>query len=162
MILLLSKIFIKDRENTSSPQVRKAYGMLCGGMGIALNILLFAGKFLAGFLSNSIAITADAFNNLSDAGSSLITLVGFQMAGQKPDPHHPFGHGRIEYLSGLFVSVALSWPLNSFNPLWIKSFIHSPLYSTHLLSLSFLYLSRSRFIWLTTIKISAKKSTALP
>lgn len=107
MILLLSKIFIKDRENTSSPQVRKAYGMLCGGMGIALNILLFAGKFLAGFLSNSIAITADAFNNLSDAGSSLITLVGFQMAGQKPDPHHPFGHGRIEYLSGLFVSVAI-------------------------------------------------------
>ncbi len=107
MILLLSKIFIKDRETTSSPQVRKAYGMLCGGMGIALNILLFAGKFLAGFLSNSIAITADAFNNLSDAGSSLITLVGFQMAGQKPDPHHPFGHGRIEYLSGLFVSVAI-------------------------------------------------------
>ena len=107
MILLLSKIFIKDRENTSSPQVRKAYGMLCGGMGIALNILLFAGKFLAGFLSNSIAITADAFNNLSDAGSSLITLVGFQMAGQKPDPHLPFGHGRIEYLSGLFVSVAI-------------------------------------------------------
>lgn len=107
MILLLSKIFIKDRENTSSPQVRKAYGTLCGGMGIALNILLFAGKFLAGFLSNSIAITADAFNNLSDAGSSLITLVGFQMAGQKPDPHHPFGHGRIEYLSGLFVSVAI-------------------------------------------------------
>lgn len=107
MILLLSKIFIKDRENTSSPKVRKAYGMLCGGMGIALNILLFAGKFLAGFLSNSIAITADAFNNLSDAGSSLITLVGFQMAGQKPDPHHPFGHGRIEYLSGLFVSVAI-------------------------------------------------------
>ena len=107
MILLLSKIFIKDRENTSSPQVRKAYGMLCGGMGIALNILLFAGKFLAGFLSNSIAITADAFNNLSDAGSSLITLVGFQMAGQKPDPHHPFGHGRIAYFSGLFVSVAI-------------------------------------------------------
>lgn len=107
MISLLSRIFIKDRENTSAPEVRKAYGVLCGGTGIALNILLFAGKFLAGLLSNSIAITADAFNNLSDAGSSLITLVGFQMAGQKPDPHHPFGHGRIEYLSGLFVSVAI-------------------------------------------------------
>ncbi|NBI89487.1 cation transporter [Lachnospiraceae bacterium] len=107
MISFLSKIFIKDRENISSPQVRKAYGVLCGSTGIALNILLFAGKFLAGFLSNSIAITADAFNNLSDAGSSLITLVGFQMAGQKPDPNHPFGHGRIEYLSGLFVSVAI-------------------------------------------------------
>lgn len=107
MISLLSRLFIADRENTSNPEVRKAYGVLCGGTGIALNILLFAGKFLAGFLSNSIAITADAFNNLSDAGSSLITLVGFQMAGQKPDPHHPFGHGRIEYLSGLFVSVAI-------------------------------------------------------
>lgn len=68
---------------------------------------MFAGKFLAGLISGSIAITADAFNNLSDAGSSLITLVGFQMAGQKPDPHHPFGHGRIEYLSGLFVSAAI-------------------------------------------------------
>ncbi len=107
MISLLAGIFIKDRENTSSPAVRQAYGILCGGVGIALNILLFAGKFLAGLLSHSIAVTADAFNNLSDAGSSLITLVGFKMAGQKPDPHHPFGHGRIEYLSGLLVSVAI-------------------------------------------------------
>lgn len=107
MISLLAKLFIKDNTNTSAPEVRKAYGVLCGSVGIALNILLFAGKFLAGLLSGSIAITTDAFNNLSDAGSSLITLVGFQMAGQKPDPHHPFGHGRIEYLSGLFVSVAI-------------------------------------------------------
>ena len=107
MISLLANMLIKDKDNTSAPEVRKAYGMLCGSVGIALNILLFAGKFLAGFFSNSIAITADAFNNLSDAGSSLITLVGFQMAGQKPDPHHPFGHGRIEYLSGLFVSIAI-------------------------------------------------------
>ena len=107
MVSLLAKLFIKDRENTSSPKVRQAYGILCGSIGIALNILLFAGKFLAGLLSGSIAVTADAFNNLSDAGSSLITLVGFKMAGQKPDPHHPFGHGRIEYLSGLMVSVAI-------------------------------------------------------
>ncbi len=107
MVSLLAKLFIKDREDTSSPKVRQAYGILCGSVGIALNILLFAGKFLAGLLSGSIAVTADAFNNLSDAGSSLITLVGFKMAGQKPDPHHPFGHGRIEYLSGLMVSVAI-------------------------------------------------------
>ncbi len=107
MISFLAKLFIKNREDTSSPKVRQAYGMLCGSVGIALNILLFAGKFLAGLLSNSIAVTADAFNNLSDAGSSLITLVGFKMAGQKPDPHHPFGHGRIEYLSGLLVSMAI-------------------------------------------------------
>lgn len=107
MIQLLARLFIKDRENTASPQVRQAYGMLSGAVGIALNCLLFLGKFLAGVLSGSIAITADAFNNLSDAGSSVITLIGFKMSGQKPDPEHPFGHGRIEYISGLFVSVAV-------------------------------------------------------
>ncbi len=104
MISLLSKWLIRDYKKTEDPGVRQAYGMLCGAVGICLNILLFAGKFLAGFLSHSVAITADAFNNLSDAGSSLITLVGFKMAGQKPDTDHPFGHGRIEYVSGLLVS----------------------------------------------------------
>lgn len=107
MVSILTRLFIKNRENTSAPEVRQAYGILCGCVGIALNLLLFAGKFLAGLISNSIAVTADAFNNLSDAGSSLITLVGFKMAGQKPDPDHPFGHGRIEYLSGLFVAIAI-------------------------------------------------------
>lgn len=81
--------------------------MLCGAVGIALNIFLFIGKWLAGILSGSIAITADAFNNLSDAGSSVITLVGFKLSGQKPDTEHPFGHGRMEYISGLLVSVAI-------------------------------------------------------
>lgn len=73
-------------------------------MGIGLNLLLFAVKFFAGSVSGSIAITADAFNNLSDAGSSLVTLLGFRLAGRKPDPEHPFGHGRMEYISGLVVS----------------------------------------------------------
>lgn len=104
MITCLSKLFIKNYQDTKDPNVRQSYGILCGAVGIALNLLLFAGKFLAGALSNSIAITADAFNNLSDAGSSVITLIGFKMAGQKPDPDHPFGHGRIEYVSGLMVS----------------------------------------------------------
>ncbi|MDD6201549.1 MAG: cation diffusion facilitator family transporter [Lachnospiraceae bacterium] len=107
MVSLFAKLFIKDYQNTKSPSVRKAYGMLCGLVGIGLNILLFIGKFLAGTLSHSIAITADAFNNLSDAGSSFITLAGFKLASQKPDPDHPYGHGRIEYLSGLFVSLAI-------------------------------------------------------
>ena len=106
MIRLLAGIFIKDRENVSDPGVRQAYGVLCGAVGIALNLLLFAGKWLAGILSGSIAVTADAFNNLSDAGSSVITLIGFKLSGQKPDPEHPFGHGRMEYISGHFVSVA--------------------------------------------------------
>lgn len=104
MVTLLAGIFIRDREDVSSPRVRQAYGVLTGVVGILLNILLFAGKFLAGTISNSISITADAFNNLSDAGSSFVTLIGFKLAGAEPDPHHPFGHGRIEYISGLIVS----------------------------------------------------------
>ena len=106
MISLLARVFLKP-DGKSEPELRKAYGMLCGALGIALNVLLFFGKFFAGTLSGSIAVTADAFNNLSDAGSSGVTLLGFQLAGQKPDIHHPFGHGRIEYLSGLAVSMLI-------------------------------------------------------
>lgn len=107
MISFLSRFLIKNHTSYDSPAVRQAYGTLCGAVGIGLNLLLFLGKWLAGTLSGSIAITADAFNNLSDAGSSVITLVGFHLSGQKPDSEHPFGHGRIEYLSGLFVSAAI-------------------------------------------------------
>ena len=107
MIKLLSRIFIKDYKNYESPAVRSSYGVLCGGFGIFLNILLFIGKFLAGTLAKSVSITADAFNNLADAGSSIITLLGFRLARQKPDIKHPFGHGRIEYIAGLLVSAAI-------------------------------------------------------
>ena len=107
MISLLAKWLIPNRENMADAAVRRAYGQLCGIVGIALNVLLFAGKFFAGTISGSIAITADAFNNLSDAGSSVVTLLGFRLAGRKPDPEHPFGHGRMEYLSGLVVSALI-------------------------------------------------------
>lgn len=107
MITFLASLFIKDRRNYDSPAVRQAYGVLSGAVGIGLNILLFLGKWISGTLSGSIAITADAFNNLSDAGSSIITLIGFRLSGQAPDPEHPFGHGRMEYISGLLVSVAI-------------------------------------------------------
>ncbi|MGI6028914.1 MAG: cation diffusion facilitator family transporter [Candidatus Heteroscillospira sp.] len=107
MINMLARHFIKDHENYTDGAVRRAYGMLCSVVGIVLNLLLFAGKYAAGVLSGSIAITADAFNNLSDGGSSLITLVGFRFSGMKPDKDHPFGHGRIEYISGFAVSVAI-------------------------------------------------------
>lgn len=107
MINLLSRIFIKDRNNTGDTRVRHAYGVLCGAFGVFLNIILFGVKFAAGLISGSVAITADAFNNLSDAGSSVVTMVGFKMAGQKPDPEHPFGHGRIEYVTGLIVSMII-------------------------------------------------------
>lgn len=105
MVGVLAKLF--GIEALSPDRKRSAYGKLCGTVGIALNILLFVGKFVAGIISNSIAITADAFNNLSDAGSSLVTLIGFKLAEQKPDSDHPFGHGRMEYLSGLIVSAVI-------------------------------------------------------
>lgn len=107
MLTFLSRLFIKNRENTSDPAVRRAYGILCGWLGVALNLLLFAGKLTAGLLSGSIAVTADAVNNLSDAGSSVVTLLGFKLSAQAPDQDHPFGHGRMEYISGLVVSMAI-------------------------------------------------------
>ena len=107
MIKLLAKIFIKDSQNTADSKVRVAYGYLCGAVGIALNILLFAGKIIAGTISGSVAVTADAFNNLSDAGSSIISLIGFRLASQKPDPHHPFGHDRFEYIASLIISIII-------------------------------------------------------
>ena len=107
MITYLSKLIIKNHQDYNDPQVRARYGMLCGGAGICFNIFLFFIKFIAGLLSHSIAITADAFNNLSDAGSSLIALFGFRLANSKPDIDHPYGHGRMEYLSGLMVSALI-------------------------------------------------------
>ena len=107
MIKLLSKLLIKNSDDYSDPTVRRRYGILCGSVGVAPNLLLSLGKFIAGLSVNSIAIIADAANNLSDAGSSVITMAGFKLAGQKPDPAHPFGHGRIEYISGLIVSMAI-------------------------------------------------------
>lgn len=105
MVTLLAKIFVHESEDKN--KVRQAYGMLCGILGIVLNVMLFTGKFIAGWISNSIAITADAANNLSDAGSSFVTLIGFKLAGQKPDTEHPYGHGRMEYISGLVVAGAI-------------------------------------------------------
>lgn len=102
MITCLAKFWI--RESDSEEKKRRIYGTLGAVVGIFLNICLFTGKYLAGFLSGSIAIMADAFNNLSDAGSSFISLIGFVFSGKKPDLDHPFGHGRIEYLAGLGVS----------------------------------------------------------
>lgn len=107
MFKLLTRLFVKDRDNVHDPKVRRAYGTLCSVYGIVLNLLLFAGKYIAGALAHSVSIVADAFNNLSDAGSSIITLLGFVIAGKKPDTEHPFGHGRVEYLAGLILSALI-------------------------------------------------------
>ena len=94
-------------RDPNTPEVRQKCGTLAGTVGIVLNVLLCAGKLAAGLFTGSVAIVADAFNNLSDAASSVITLVGFRLAGQAADEEHPFGHGRIEYLAGLVVSMAI-------------------------------------------------------
>lgn len=104
MTKLLIKLFVRDSNNIKDAAVRVRYGYLGSVTGIVLNILLFAGKLIAGIISGAISVTADAFNNLSDAGSSIVSLVGFKMAAQPADEEHPFGHGRMEYVSGLIIS----------------------------------------------------------
>lgn len=104
MTEFLVRHFVKDYENTSKVSVRTAYGVLASVTGIFCNILLFAAKWLIGYLLHSISVMADAFNNLSDAGSSIISLIGVKMAGKPADKEHPFGHGRIEYIAALIVA----------------------------------------------------------
>jgi len=100
---LVSK-YIKNYQDINNRKVRDDYGYLGGLVGIILNLILFATKLIIGIISNSIAVTADAFNNLSDVASSVITILGFKLASKPPDKEHPFGHGRLEYISGLIVS----------------------------------------------------------
>lgn len=107
MTQLLLRLFVKDYRSTDDPKVRGAYGRLAGFVGLVCNLLLFAGKLLAGILSGSVAITADAVNNLSDASSSLVTLLGFKLAERPADEEHPYGHARIEYISGLVVAALI-------------------------------------------------------
>ena len=103
---LLLRLFV-PKGSADDPAVRSRCGLLSGITGIVLNILLVAGKLTVGIIAGSVAIIADAVNNFSDAASSVITLIGFKLAGQKPDKEHPFGHGRIEYVAGLIVSVLI-------------------------------------------------------
>ena len=104
---LLLRLFVKDADNTENPAVHTSIGKMAGFTGICCNILLFLGKLLAGLLSGSVSILADAINNLSDAGSSLVTLLGFYLAQRPADKEHPYGHARYEYLSGLVVSALI-------------------------------------------------------
>lgn len=107
MIYLLAKIFLKGNKDTASPQTRSAYGILSGCVGIVLNLILFSAKMIAGVIANAISLQADAFNNLGDAGSSIIALFGYRLASKAPDRDHPYGHGRFEYIAGLLVSIAI-------------------------------------------------------
>ncbi len=104
MIKILIKTFVKDYNNTSDIKVREAYGTLAGIIGIICNMILFSTKLTIGFLMNSIAISSDAFNNLSDIGSSMVALIGAKLSGKDPDFEHPYGHGRFEYIASLIIS----------------------------------------------------------
>ena len=104
MISLFSKLFIKDYKNTSDPRVRRAYGTMVSILGMILNLILFAAKFFVGMLTGSVAIRADAVNNLSDAGSQMLSFVSFRISSKPADREHPYGHGRFEYVASLIVS----------------------------------------------------------
>ena len=107
MTNLLLRLFVRDADNTESPKVRAATGTLSGLVGIVCNLLLFAFKLLVGTLTGSVSITADAMNNLSDASGSIVTFIGFRVADKPADEHHPYGHARAEYLSGLGVAALI-------------------------------------------------------
>ena len=107
MFQFILRRVLPEGSNPSHPQVRRRCGLAAGGIGVALNLTLFLGKLCAGALTGAISVTADAFNNLSDAAGSVVTLAGFRMAGRRADAEHPFGHGRAEYLAGLAVSLLI-------------------------------------------------------
>ena len=102
---MLKRLFIKDYKNTSDPAVRIRYGVVAGAFGIATNILLFVIKIIIGLLANSITIVAEAVNNLSDAGSSILTMIGFKLSNRPADKDHPYGHARYEQITALLVAI---------------------------------------------------------
>lgn len=107
MTELLLKTFVKNYDNVQDPKVRQSYGKLGSTAGILANLLLFGSKFVVGTLTNSVAITADAVNNLSDAGSSVISLISFRLSGKPADKEHPFGHARVEYIASMIVALLI-------------------------------------------------------
>lgn len=141
MTNLLVKLFIKDYENIEKVSVRTAYGVLASGVGIFCNVILTIVKMLIGISLHSVSVTADAINNLSDAGSSIIGLVGVKMAEKPADEDHPFGHGRMEYIAALVVSfliidVGLSFFKESFDKIWNPQELNFSLVSILILALS--------------------------
>ena len=133
MVHLLAKWFIHADSDASPERTRTAYGVLSGCFGIFLNLILFTVKFTFGLLAHAVSLQADAFNNLGDAGSSVISLFGFRLAAKKPDREHPYGHGRFEYIAGLFVSIVIilmGWSLFR-NALNIVLHGGAPAYEAH-------------------------------
>lgn len=149
MTKFLVSIFIKNKDDILNPEVRKAYGTLSGAVGILCNIFLFLIKFIAGLITSSISITADAFNNLSDAGSSIVTLIGFRMAGKPADIDHPYGHGRIEYISGLIIAFAILLMGFELLKTSVDKILHPEAISFSIMSIAILILSILIKLWMT-------------
>lgn len=162
MLRLLAKIFIKDSLNYSSAGVRAAYGVLCGVVGIALNLFLFITKLIAGVLSHSLSVIADAVNNASDMASSIVTIVCFKISQKKADEDHPFGHGRMEYIASLIVSffiLVFGWELlrTSINGLRHKEVIDTSIFTIVTLIASILI----KFYMYAYNKATAKKISSM-
>lgn len=104
MFQLIVKKYIENYDDSSHPKVRERYGTLCSILSIICNGFMVVFKLIFGFITRSVAIQADGFNNLSDMGSNLATLFGFKLAGKHPDADHPYGHGRYEYITGLIIA----------------------------------------------------------
>ncbi len=157
MTNLLVKLFITDYENTKDLNVRQKYGVLGSVVGIIANILLFCGKFVAGIVSGAISITADAFNNLSDAAASIVTLIGFKIASKPADNEHPFGHGRAEYVSGLVVSMAILLMAFELAKSSFTKLIHPQSINVTALSIIILSVSIAVKLWLSVMNKSLSK-----
>lgn len=148
MTKFLVKLFIKNSDDINNPAVRNKYGSFGGCVGIFLNLCLFTGKFFAGMITGSVSISADAFNNLSDAGSSIVTLVGFKMAGKPADNEHPFGHGRFEYISGFLISMIIILMGFEIGKTSVEKIIHPENVTFSMLSLSILIISVLVKLWM--------------
>ena len=162
MTNLLIKLFVKDKDNVEKPEVRGKYAMLSSITGIIVNILLSVFKLLIGLVSNSMAIISDALNNFSDAGSSIITMVGFKMSQKKVDADHPWGHGRMEYITALFVDILII--LVGFELLQssIEKIIHPELPSISNITITLLIVAIITKLWLFVFyrKIAKKINSA--
>ena len=169
MVSMLIRKLVPDIKNPKQPEVRRKVGSICGACGIFFNILLFLGKLVMGILTHSIAIVGDALNNLSDAGSSIITMIGFRLAGKAPDADHPFGHGRIEYISGLIVSLLICIMGFELGKSSIEGILHPTAVDCTLPAIIILiasllvkaYMMYYNFHWAKIIDSAAMKATAV-
>ncbi|MBN7773285.1 cation diffusion facilitator family transporter [Clostridium aminobutyricum] len=157
MTHFLIRTFIKDYKNTQNPDVRKKYGQLAGVVGIISNLLLCSTKIVIGIIIHSIAIIADGINNLADAASSIITLIGFKMAAKPEDKEHPYGHARIEYLSGLLISIIIIFIGFQLLKTSFEKVLHPEVLEFNLTSILILVFAIAIKVWQAAFNISAGK-----